>query len=81
MNPKMTSSQDQNTQNPLKPCMDMLDGFIKNGGASADDLANLKMDLEDAQSMINGEDTSEPQSEPQPGMDMAGMIQKMSNGG
>lgn len=81
MLPTTTPNNTPTTPDPLKQCMDMLDSFIKAGGATADDLNNLKMDLQDAQDSINSEDQSESQNtgnqdiSAPPGM--AGIIQKM----
>ena len=55
---------DQMTENDgLKGCMDKLDSLIKAGGASADDLEELKMDLEDASGMNMEEESMEGDSE------------------
>lgn len=75
MNPEMTNSTTTEGQ-PLDRCMAMLDQFIQAGGASAEDLQNLKMDLEDA---MGGTDSNEP-TEPQNPSDMGGMIDNMQRG-
>lgn len=74
MNPEMTNSTTTEGQ-PLDKCMAMLDQFIQAGGASAEDLQNLKMDLEDA--MGGGQEA--PMESPNPS-DMGGMIDNMQRG-
>ena len=80
MEPMSNTTEYQETESePLKQCMDMLDGYIEAGGASVEDLQNLKMDLEDAQAKINREETVEPgMEESQEGM--VGMLEKMREG-
>lgn len=60
-------------QDPMAQVMGTLDQLIKAGGASAEDLQNLQMDIQDA---IGGDvqSSSEPSG-------MAGMISKAQGGG
>ncbi len=75
MNPEMPESSTTEGQ-PLDKCMAMLDQFIQAGGASAEDLQNLKMDLEDA---MGGPAPDENQTPSTPS-DMGGMIENMQRG-
>lgn len=73
MNPEMTNSTGTD---PLKQCMATLDQLIQAGGASAEDLQNLKMDMEDA---MGGGGQEAPAESPNPS-DMGGMIDNMQRG-
>ncbi len=78
MNPEMNQNSTTDGQ-PLDKCMAMLDQFIQAGGASAEDLQNLKMDLEDTMGRRDNYE-GETSTTPSTPSDMSGMIENMQRG-
>lgn len=74
---EMMMNEDEGTGDMMGMIMGKIDGFIKAGGASVEELEELKMDLGD---MMEGDmEPEEPEVSEDSGM--SGMIEKMRNKG
>ena len=71
------AGNEQPQTDPMAQIMATIDGLIKAGGASPEDLQNLQMDIQDSMSM----DSQEPTESTESTGGMSEMISKAQGGG